>query len=54
MNPTTTKKTAPRILTESFTVRYPLPLLRRCADAARKDGRRLSNWTRRVLEQQLG
>ena len=51
MNPTTTKKTAPRILTESFTVRFPLPLLRRLADAARRDGRTLSAYLRRVLEQ---
>jgi hypothetical protein len=45
------KNPAPRILTESFTVRFPLPLLRRCAEAAQKDGRHLSDWIRRVLDQ---
>ena len=53
MNPNTPKTPAPRILTESFTVRFPLPLLRRCADAARKDSRRLSDWIRRALEQHV-
>jgi predicted HicB family RNase H-like nuclease len=54
MNTNPTKKTAPRFLTEPFTVRFPPPLLRRCVDAATKDGRRLSEFIRRLLEQHVG
>jgi len=53
MNTHPTKKTAPRILTESFTIRFPPLLLRRCADAASKDDRHISDFIRRVLEQHV-
>jgi hypothetical protein len=53
MNTSPTKKTTPRILTEPFTIRFPLPLLLRCVDAARADGRRLSDYIRRVLEENV-
>lgn len=53
MNTTPTKKTAPRVLTEPFTIRFPLPLLLRCVNAARTDRRKLSDYIRRVLEEHV-
>jgi hypothetical protein len=46
-----TKTPPPRILTESFTVRFPLATLRRYAEGAKRDGRTLSDWIRRALDQ---
>jgi hypothetical protein len=53
MNNNRPKKPTPRILTEPFTIRFPLPLLLRCVDAARTDGRRLSDYIRRVLNENV-